>query len=119
MYVDSIACNAEVTAAAEGEEAATAAYLSKMQMLRELGFLNESSPEAEAQARSNSQLTTAPAAADTAADGSMGLQAAGTAGADSLRELSNTAEANSGIAAPSQQPGVVRGPIGQKTDAER
>ena len=83
-------------------------------MLRELGFLNESSPEAEAQARSNSQLTTAPAAADTAADGSMGLQAAGTAGADSLRELSNTAEANSGVAAPSQQPGVVRGQLARR-----
>lgn len=65
-------------------------------MLRELGFLNESSPEAEALARSNGQLLTAQA--------------------DST-ELSNMAEADSG--APSLQPGVVRGPTGQRTDEER
>lgn len=48
-------CNAEVPVAAQPEEASTdasAAYLSKMQMLRELGFLSESSAEAEALARS-------------------------------------------------------------------
>ena len=78
-----------------------------MQMLRELGFLNESSPEADALARSSSQLTTTQAGA---AYGSVELQAAGTAGAD-------MAEANSGI--PSPQQGVVKGATGQKTDEDR
>ena len=88
-----------------------------MEMLRELGFLNESSPEADALARSNSQLTTAQAGDGAAADGSVRLQAAGTAGSDSSRELSNMAEANPGISP--QQQGVVRGATVQKTDAER
>ena len=117
LFINQIACDAEATAAAEGEAAATAAYLSKMEMLRELGFLNESSPEADALARSDSQLTTVQAGADAAADGSVGLQAAGTAGADSSRELPLIAEAHSGISSPQQ--GVVRGPTGQKTDEER
>ena len=84
-------------------------------MLRELGFLNESSAEAEALARSDSQLTIAQAGADAAADGSMGLQPAN--GVDSWREVSSMAAANSGIPVPQQ--GVVRGATGQKTDEER
>ena len=50
-----LVCTAEAPIPAEAEEASTdasAAYLSKMQMLRELGFLSESSAEAEALARS-------------------------------------------------------------------
>ena len=50
-----LVCDAEVPSAAQAEEVSTdaaAAYLSKMQMLRELGFLSESSAEAEALARS-------------------------------------------------------------------
>lgn len=60
-------------AGAEAEEGADsastrAAYLSKMQMLRELGFLAESSPEAEAQARSQQQAADAQAATSKSAD---------------------------------------------------
>ena len=66
-------------------------------MLRELGFLSESSPEADALARANGQLLTAQA--------------------DSSTELSNMAEADPGV--PTIQRGVVRGPTGQKTDEER
>lgn len=50
-----VVCDAEVPVAAQAAEVSTdasAAYLSKMQMLRELGFLSESSAEAEALARS-------------------------------------------------------------------
>ena len=116
MHHPTFVSTAESRAAAENEEAATA-YLSKMQMLRELGFLSDASAEAEALARSQEQLNALQAGTDKATDESAGLQTASQAVGDSLVSSLNMTEADRGV--PLHQQGAVTGAAGQKTDEQR